>query len=174
MQTYLEGKVAVLIGGDYYKWNDQDGDYTTHVGTGGVLYPIEQDVQVISVMAAMTLADRNVNMIYPPIGPYEGNLIPTFDPTSASDRTAAAAVFAPDDGCDFTLRVTQGGQTKTYMLPASGTEGSDPYLNSSLKTAAVNLRASDGAVTGVELLLTPDAEINGLPGSPEVLATWTD
>jgi hypothetical protein len=173
MQTYVEGKVAVRIGGDYYKWNEVEGDYTTLVGSGGVLYPTEEDVQVISVMAAMTLADRNVNMIYPPIGPYEGNLILTFDPNDATDRTAAAAMFCPDGGCDFSFRVVQGGVTKTYMLPASGTEGSDPYLKSSLRTAAVNLRASDGTVTQVELLLTPDAEVNG-PGTPEVLATWTE
>jgi hypothetical protein len=174
MQSYLEGKVAVLRGGNYYKWNNAAGDYTTSVASDGVRYPIEQDVQVISVMASTTLSDMNVNMVYPPIGPYEGNRILTFDPTSASDRTAADAIFCPSGGCDFTLRVVQGGQQKTYMLAASGTEGSDPYSAGSLKTAAVNLRASDGAVTQVELLLTPNAEKVGLPGSPEVLHTWTD
>ena len=45
---------------------------------------------------------------------------------------------------------------------------------SSLKTAAINLRASDGTVTQVELLLTPDAEKDGLPSDPEVLGTWTE
>jgi hypothetical protein len=29
-------------------------------------------------------------------------------------------------------------------------------------------------VTQVELLLTPNAEKDGLPGSPDVLYTWTD
>jgi len=70
--------------------------------------------------------------------------------------------------------VVQGGQQKTYMLAASGTVGGDPYSNSSLKTAAVNLRASDGTVTQVELLLTPNAEKDGLPSTPEVLHIWTD
>ena len=173
MQNYIEGKVAVLREGEYYKWNDEDGDYTWPVASDGVCYPIEEDVQVISVMAATTVADPNVNMVYPPIGPYEGNLIRIFDPTIPADRTAAAAVFAPSGGCDFSLRVVQGGQTKTYMLQASGTEGS-PLSNGTLKTAAINLRASDGAVTQVELLHTPDAEKNGLPGNPEVLHTWTE
>jgi len=173
MQGYLEGKVAVLRDGKYYKWND-NGDYTRSVTSYGVRYPIEQDVQVISIMASMTLSDMNVNMVYPPIGPYKGNLIFTFDPTNAQDRATADDLFAPSGGCDFTLRVVQGGQQKTYMLPASGTEGSDPYSRSSLKTAAVNLRASDGTVTQVELLLTPDAEKNGLPDNPEVLYTWTE
>jgi hypothetical protein len=174
MQSYIEGKVAVFRNGNHYKWDDQDGDYTRSVSSDGVRYPIEHDVQVISVMASTTLSDMNVNMVYPPIGPYEGNLILTFDPTNASDRATADDVFCPSGGCDFTLRVMQGGQQKTYMLAASGTTGGDPYSNSSLKTAAVNLRASDGAVTQVELLLTPDAEVNGLPGDPEVLSTWTN
>jgi len=175
MRNYLEGKVAVLRDGEHYRWNDEDGDYTSSVtNDNGVRYPIEYDAQVISVMAATTLSDMNVNMVYPPIGPYEGNLILTFDPTSASDRATADEVFCPSGGCDFTLRVMQGGQQKTYMLPASGIEGSDPYSASSLKTAAVNLRASDGTVTQVELLLTPDAEKDGLPSDPEVLYTWTN
>ena len=172
MQSYIEGKVAVLRDGKYYKWDNAAGEYSIQVTNNGVRYPIEQDVQVISVMAAMTLSDMNVNMVYPPIGPYEGNLIRTFDPTIAADRAAAGDVFAPSGGCDFTLRIVQGGQTKTYMLPASGTAGSN-LSNSTLKTKAVNLRASGGEVTKVELLLTPDAEINGLPNNPEVLYTWT-
>jgi len=174
MQNYIEGKVAVLRGGNYYRWDDGDGDYTRYVSSNGVNYPIEQDVQVISVMASTTLSDMNVNMVYPPMGPYEGNLIHTFDPTNASDRTTADAIFCPSGGCDFTLRLMQGGEEKTYMLAASGVEGSDPYSSSSLKTAAVNLRASDGAITQVELLLTPNAEKVGLPSNPEVLHTWTE
>ncbi len=174
MQGYLEGKVAVLRDGLYYKWNDQDGDYTRPVISNGVRYPIEQDVPVISIMASMTLSDRQVNMVYPPIGPYTGNLILTFDPNNAQDRVAAAEDFAPSDGCDFTLRVVQGDQQRTYMLPASGIEGSDPYSKKSLKTEAVNLRASDGPVTQVELLFTPNAEKNGLPDNPEVLHIWID
>lgn len=174
MQGYIEGKVAVFRDGNHYKWDDGDGDYTRSVTSNGVRYPIEHDVQVISVMASTTLSDMNVNMVYPPMGPYEGNLILTFDPTNASDRATADAVFCPSGGCDFTLRVMQGGQQKTYMLSASGTAGGDPYSNSSLKTAAVNLRASDGAVTQIELLLTPNAEKVGLPSNPEVLHIWTD
>ncbi|MHC4742674.1 MAG: M66 family metalloprotease, partial [Planctomycetota bacterium] len=174
MQRYIEGKVAVFRDGYHYEWDDEDGGYTKNVTSDGVRYPIEHDVQVISVMASMTLADRNVNMVYPPIGPYEGNLILTFDPTSESDRAVADEVFCPSGGCDFTLRVVQGGLQKTYMLPASAAEGDDPYSRSSLKTEAVNLRASDGSVTQVELLLTPDAEKDGLPNDPEVLYIWAD
>jgi hypothetical protein len=173
MQGYLEGKVAVLRDGNYYRWNAQDSDYTTMIPSDGLRYPIEQDVQVYSVMASTTLSDPNVNMVYPPIGPYEGNLIRTFDPTNASDRTDASAVYTATGGCDFTFRVVQGGQTKTYLVPASGEVDSDPYSSSSLKTKAINLSASGGDITKVELLLTPDAEVNGLPSNPQVLHTWT-
>ena len=174
MQRYIEGKVAVFREGNHYKWDDEDGYYTKGVTSDGVRYPIEHDVQVISVMASMTLADRNVNMVYPPIGPYKGNLILTFDPTNPSDRATADEVFCPSGGCDFTLRVVQGALQKTYMLPASAAEGDDPYSRSSLKTEAVNLSASDGAVTQVELLLTPNAEKDGLPHDPEILYIWAD
>lgn len=60
------------------------------------------------------------------------------------------------------------------MLPASGIVGGDPLSNNYLKTKAVNLRASDGEVTKVELLYTPDAEKKGLPDEPEILYTWTE
>ena len=42
----------------------------------------------------------------------------------------------------------------------------------SLSTAAVNLRAEDGAVTAVELLSTPKADESGLPEKPQLLARW--
>ena len=172
MQNYLEGKVAVLRDGNYYKWNATEGDYTTPVNSSEVRYPVQQDVQVISVMAATSLTSMDINMVYTPIGPYSGNLIRRFDPTVAADRTAAASGFAPSGGCDFSLRIVQGGQTKIYMLAASGVSNGDPLSSSSMKTAAVNLPATDGEITKVELLLTPDAEDNGLPANPQVLYTW--
>jgi hypothetical protein len=58
------------------------------------------------------------------------------------------------------------------MLAASWDPSANPLSSGSLQTAAVNLPASDGTVTQVELLLTPDAEHNGLPANPQVLYTW--
>lgn len=173
MQAFLERRVAVLRDGHYYKWDDATGDYTKQVESDGVNYPIAQDVPVISVMAAMTLANPDVNMIYPPIGPYRGNLIRTFDPRQPADREAARKVFAPKAGCDFTLKITQGGRERFCMLPASAAEDNNPQALRPLTTAAVNVRAQDGAVTTVELLHTPRAEQNGLPPHPKVLARWT-
>ncbi len=172
MQTFLERRVAVLRDGNYFKWDDATGGYTKKVESDGVNYPIAQDVPVISVMAAMTMADADVNMIYPPIGPYRGNLIRTFDPRQAADREAARKIFSPKGGCDFTIKITQGGKESFYLLPASAADAGDVKKLVSLTTAAVNLRADDGAVSAVELLYTPKADQSGLPEKPQALAHW--
>ncbi len=172
MQSFLERRVAVLREGNYFKWDDATGDYTKKVESDGVTYPIAQDVSVISIMAAMTMADADVNMVYPPVGPYRGNLIRTFDPQQKADREAARKVYSPKGGCDFTLKITQGGKQRFCLLPASAAEDNDATKLRSLTTAAVNLRADDGAVTAVELLHTPAADQAGLPEQPKVLARW--
>lgn len=172
MQAFLERRVAVLRDGHYYKWDDATGDYTRMVESNGVNYPVAQDVPVISVMAAMTMADADVNMVYPPIGPYRGNLIRTFDPRQAADRELARQIYSPKGGCDFTLKITQGRKERFYLLAASATEDGDPNKLRSLSTAAVNLPAADGPVTAVELLHTPKADQVGLPESPKGLARW--
>lgn len=172
MQAFLERRVAVRRDGNYYKWDDATGNYTKKVENDGVTYPIAQDVPVISVMAAMTLADLDVNMVYPPIGPYRGNLIRTFDPRQAADRDAARRSFSPKGGCDFTLKITQGGKERFYLLPASAVEDNDASKLRSLTTAAVNLRGEDGPVTAAELLHTPAAQKSGLPDQPRVIARW--
>ena len=172
MQQFLERRVAVRRDGDYFKWDDATGDYTKRVESDGVTYPIAQDVPVISVMAAMTMADADVNMVYPPIGPYRGNLIRTFDAQQKLDREAARKIYSPKGGCDFTLKVTQGGKERFYLLPASAAEEGSPTKLRSLTTTAVNLLADDGAVTAVELLRTPAADQVGLPENPKTLARW--
>ncbi|NNC87462.1 MAG: hypothetical protein HKN82_03255, partial [Akkermansiaceae bacterium] len=175
MRNYLDGHVVVWNQtlGQYAGWNQATGDYTNVVSNNGVQYPIEHDADVITVMASVSGANPGVNMVYPPIGPYVGGRIKTFDPTVPAERVEAQAIFAPANGCDVTLRILQGGVEKTYMLAASWEPGADPLSGGSLKTEAVNLLASDGEVTRVDLLLTPDAEDNGLPADPEVLYTWS-
>lgn len=172
MQGFLERRVAVPRDGQYYKWDDATGDYTRKVESDGVTYPIAHDVPVISVMAAMTMADADVNMVYPPIGPYRGNLIRTFDPRQTVDREAARRAFSPKAGCDFTLRITQGSKEHFYLLPASAAEDDDARKLRNLTTAAVNVRGEDGPVTAVELLYTPGADRSGLPQNARLLARW--
>lgn len=174
MRDYLQGHVVVWNAalGSWAQWNQTAGDYTTTVSNNGVQFPTTRDVQVISIMASISGSNPGINMVYPPIGPYTAGLIQLFDPTVAADRTAAQTKFAPTSGCDYCVRVVQGGVTKTYMLAASNLTTADPFAESSLITEAVNLPASGGAVTKIELLSTPNAEDVGLPANPTVLYTW--
>jgi len=156
----------------YASWNQTAGDYTTTVSNNGVQFPTTRDVQVISIMASVSGAKPDVNMVYPPIGPYTAGLIRLFDPTVAADRTAANSIFSPANGSDYCVRVIQGGVQKTYMLAASSVTTADPLNANSLETEAINLPASAGAVTKIELLSTPNVEDVGLPANPAVLYTW--
>ncbi len=174
MRGYLEGHVVVWNAalGKFCSWNATSRAYTTAVTNNGVSFPLQRDQQVIAVMASISGANPDVNMAYPPIGPFNGGLIRLFDPTNATDRTDAKSIFSPAAGSDLCMRVTQGGVVKTYMLAASWDTSADPLLGSSLQTAALNLPASAGSVTKIDLLLTPNAETNGLPANPEVLYSW--
>jgi autotransporter-associated beta strand protein len=177
MRNYLNDHVVVWnpalgTSGSWAEWNQTTGGYTTSVSNNGVQFPTTRDTQVISIMASISGSDPDVTMVYPPIGPYTSGLIRLFDPTVAADRTAANNIFSPTNGSDLCVRVVQGGVTKTYMLAASWVTSQDPFSSGSLVTEAINLPASSGAVTKIELLLTPDAEVNGLPANPQVLSTW--
>ena len=91
----------------------------------------------------------------------------------ACRKDTADVVFCPSGGCDVSVRIIQGGVTKTYMLALSLNTSADPLSAGSLQTRALNLPARDGEVTSVELLLTPNAEKNGLPVELEILSSWT-
>jgi len=174
MQNYLEGKVVIYDSNrkQYVSWDSAANAYSKLRTSNGVNYPIERDVQVVSIMAATSMVEPTVNFVYAPIGPYASGLIRTFDPGVPADRTEAAKIYCPAAGCDYSLRVVQGSQTRTFMLRASGSMADDPLLDASFGTAAINLRASDGTITDVRLLATPDAQVAGVPANPTVLARW--
>jgi len=174
MRNYLQGHVVVWNQAlnSYASWNQTAGDYTSTVTNNGVQYPTVRDTPVISILASISGSDPGVTMLYPPIGPYTAGLIRLFDPTVAADRTAAQSIFSPTNGSDLCVRVVQGGVTKTYMLAASWVTNQDPYSGGSLVTEAINLPAAGGAVTKIDLLLTPNVEDVGLPANPQVLSTW--
>ncbi len=173
-QSYLEDHIVIWDEKlkSYVSWNDQDGAYTTIVPNNGVEYPVERDVEVISIMAAASAVTPQATLVYPPIGPYATGIMVTFDPRVEADRIKAKEIFCEDGGCDLSVRVTQGGKESIYMLRASFDTNDDPMKNNSLKTRALNLKASAGEVTKIELLNTPDAEVNGLPENPQILDTW--
>lgn len=178
MRNYLNSHVVVwnpaLSGGSgsWAQWNQTTGGYTTAVSNNGVQFPTTRDVQVISILASMSGAKPSINMVYPPVGPYTAGLIRLFDPYVAADRTAAQSIYAPTSGCDYCVRVVQGGVTKTYMLAASALTSPPLTDGSSLETEAINLPAADGAVTRIELLSTPNVEDVGMPATPTVFYTW--
>jgi autotransporter-associated beta strand protein len=163
---------ALGTSGSWAEWNQTAGDYTTIFSNNGVQFPTTRDTQVITILASMSGAKPDVNMVYPPIGPYTSGLIRRFDPTVAADRTAANSIFSPASGSDYCVRVVQGGVTKTYMLAASALTSPAPTDASSLETEAINLPASAGTVTKIELLSTPNVEDVGLPANPTALYTW--
>lgn len=174
MRNYLEGRVVIWNDSlnSYASWNQGAADYTSTVTNNGVNYPLVRDVDVITIMASVSGSNPDVTMVYPPIGPYQTGLIELFDPRVPADRALAQAIFAPTNGCDVSVRFIQGGVEKIYMLAASWEPTADPFSSGSLKTEAINLPASQGEVTRIELLLTPDAEDNGFPANPEILSTW--
>jgi autotransporter-associated beta strand protein len=177
MRSYLQNNMVVWnpalgTSGSWAEWNQTAGDYTTIFSNNGVQFPTTRDTQVITILASMSGAKPDVNMVYPPIGPYTSGLIRRFDPTVAADRTAANSIFSPASGSDYCVRVVQGGVTKTYMLAASALTSPAPTDASSLETEAINLPASAGTVTKIELLSTPNVEDVGLPANPTALYTW--
>ena len=178
MRNYMNSHVVVWNpalnsgNGSWAQYNATTGDYTTALTNNGVQFPQQRDAQVISILASMSGAKPSLNMVYPPIGPYTAGLIRLFDPSVAADRTAANSLFAPTNGCDYCVRVVQGGVTKTYMLAASALTSPSLTDTGSLETEAINLPAADGAVTRIELLGTPNVEDVGLPSNPTVFYAW--
>jgi hypothetical protein len=176
MRKMLEGHLVVYNDalGAYAKWDTATKDYTrVQANTNNLNYPIERDVDVISVLAAASSKTAQANIVYEPVGPYKSGLIRTFDPTDATDRSNAVALnFCSANGCDTTLKIQQGSQTKYIMLSMGLDTTLEATDAASFITRAVNLPASDGEIVKAELLATPNAEVNGLPASPTVLDVW--
>jgi hypothetical protein len=153
----------------WMKWNGWHQTYLHELKNDGITYPVEQDVEVYSVMATASAAKADCNFIYPVIGPYRSGLIETYDPNVAEDLARVRRLTSVSGPWDITLRIVQGGVTKHVMMHMNWTDGMDPCDGDAYQTRAVNLPVRDGAVEKVELLLTPDAAINGLPDDPRVL-----
>jgi hypothetical protein len=171
MQEFLEKWIVVWDEGKqcYMQWNGWHQVYLHELKNDGITYPVERDVEVYSVMAAVSAAKEDCNFIYPVIGPYTSGLIETYDPNVAEDRAKVRRLTSVTGPWDVSLRILQGGKTKTIMMHMPWNEGTDPHDGDSYRTRAVNLPVRDGEVEKVELLLTPDAAIDGMPDNPRVL-----
>ncbi|SFR59882.1 hypothetical protein SAMN04488073_3236 [Marinobacter gudaonensis] len=161
--------------GPGWYWGSNGGQHFTGDGLGR---PIASNMDVYSLLISASMASDNgavpFALAYPPIGPYKANVRTLFDPTLPADMSALAATGqCPVNGCDLTLRVVQGGQTSHYVL-AQDWNTNLPYSNAdSFIDEAINLPASAGIITSVEVLLTDNAEtytnIGDFPASPVVL-----
>ena len=173
-RDYIERHIVVSEdrGSTYNKWDDEAKKYSKAVTNNGVKYAVDLDKEVISVMVGASAVTPQATLVYPPIGPYVSGLIMLFDPRVDADRSQANSVYCPNGGCDLSVRITQGNQIKVYMLPIALDPNADPFSGNSLKTSALNLPASDGVITKIELLRTPDAEANGMPKSDTILDVW--
>ena len=174
MRKFMQHYIIVWNGSSYATWDVSTGTYSNEIANNGVNLPIERDIEVISVMAGVSSVTPQATIVYPPIGAYTSGYIRLFDLNVAADRADAQQLYCPDGGCDVSLRVEQGGNTKVYMLPLDLDTTLSPTDYQSFKTRAINLKAIDGSVSKVELLLTPDSEINGMPSNPSILYTWEE
>ncbi len=171
MQDYMERNVARWNEDKqaYCIWNHWTGQFSDVIKNDGVLLPIENDVEVYSILFSVSAVTEEANFIYPVIGPYISGLIDTYDPAVEEDRERARRVKRLGGGWDITLRIRQGGAAKQFMLPLQWQPDDDPLELASFLTHAVNVPVRDGDVTSAELLLTPEAQVSGMPEAPTVL-----
>jgi hypothetical protein len=171
MQVFMERRLVEWDADahGFRAWNDWWNAYRKLLKNDGVTLPVEHDVEVYSIMVSANAVTPDANFIYPLIGPYRSGLIAAFDPENAADRRRARRLRNFSDGWDICLRVVQGGVTRIYMMPLAWRPDDDPLDTETFQTRALNVPVRNGMVTRAELLLTPDADVNGLPAYPIIL-----
>ncbi|MXN76920.1 peptidase M66 [Burkholderia sp. 4701] len=195
MQAWMQGQILVDAASPtgYSQWdaNVQARVAYTPATTSNGLYGINQNLPMRTNVPVYAIAitfsragTAGVSQIYPPL-PYTGNLIQTFDPTSASDRAAIVPNtgtypwYCHVSGCDYTVRVTyadgsqfirvlQGGFRPWFSpMGAPMANTTDPTNGASFKRWTINVPGNK-SIAKVELLDTPTAW-SGLPVNPTVL-----
>jgi hypothetical protein len=160
--------------GRYFQWNQQSGSYSTVAREQGrPNCPVEDDIDVISVLASASLVTPEANIVYPPIGPYRAGRLETFDASSPAGLPSARRSGYNESNCNVCLRVTQGGKVRTYLLKDGLNPNDDPKAEKSLFIVAVNVPARDGEVTQADLLFTPGIIRSGVAPASKVLYRWS-
>jgi hypothetical protein len=177
MNKMLEQNLVVYNGEDYAMWNNTTKGYTTIIENWqGIKYPTQRDVSIISIMVGASLKTPGANIVYEPIGPYKGDLIEVFDPRGAGGdegiKDRSNSYCRGETGCNMSVKIEQGEKTKYIMLWTQFNDTHNDKHWASFKTVAVNVPASDGVVTKVELLYTPAVIADGFPENPTVLDVW--
>lgn len=153
-------------------------------------YPVQRQVPVVTLVLTRSHAGTaGATQVYPPVGPFSGNLLRSIDPTNAADlaaikpNTGTYPWYCHASGCDYTLRVTYADGTLRHVLLQGGfrawfglntappASASDPLDSNSFRRFAVNVPAGQ-PLARVELLDTPLGYL-GLPAQPAVLAVRT-
>lgn len=159
--------------GEYRAWDQTSGAYTRVAGKLGVDgFPIEEDVEVVSLLFTASLVTPEANIAYPPIGPYVASRIRCFEASPQGIAEAKEAGFS-DESCHFSVRVTQGGKVTTYLAKDSLNPTLPAKDPSSMSIFALNLPARDGVITKIELLETPKVISEGLAKDPKVVDAWS-
>jgi len=159
--------------GGYAQWDPGTGLYSRIVrGRGGPPGPIEDDVDVISVLVSASLVTAEANIVYPPIGPYMAGRLESFDASSPAGISRARGSGYDESNCNVCLRVAQGKKVKVYLLKDGLSPRDDPKAAKSLFIGAVNLPARDGEVTQADLLYTPGVMGSGVGSAFKLLYSW--
>jgi Peptidase M66 len=159
--------------GNYSQWDPKTGAYTAPARQRGLpSVPIEDDVDVISILTSISGPTPAATIIYPPIGPHFSSLIAVPEVSTKAGLVSASALDFKDSNSNVCLRVTQGGKQRTYLLKVFIDNGAKPADVKSYTTYAINLPAKDGVVTKVELLSTPNIFSQGLKADAKVLKIW--
>jgi len=167
-QTVLDKRTGI-----YYLWDQEKGSYSKaacKLGDPGC--PVEDGIEVISVLASASLVTPEANIVYPPIGPYPASRIEIFDAASPAAVAKARQASFTDANCHVCLRVTQGGKVRTYLVKDGLNPKTEPTNPGSLAIFAINLPAHDGEVTKIELLDTPAVLSKGLGADCKALDIW--
>jgi hypothetical protein len=154
-------------------WQQETGAYTQKARPrGGPNCPVEDDIDVISVLASASLVTPEANIVYPPIGPYLAGRLEVFDAASPESGSKARGHGYDDSNCSLCLRVTQGGKATAYLVKTGLQPGGDPKDAKTFEVFAINLPARDGEIMQADLLHTPGVMSKGLAPDAKVLFSW--
>lgn len=159
--------------GAYVEWKQETGGFTQKARPrGGAHCPVEDDIDVISVLASASLVTPEANIVYPPIGPYLAGRLEVFDAATPESRAKARGYGYDESKCNLCLRVTQGGRTTAWLVKTGLQPGGDPKDGKTFAVFAINLPARNGEITQVDLVHTPGVLSKGLASDAKVLYSW--
>ena len=151
----------------YYRWNEETKSFSTRVKSDGWNLAEDPFAEVVSVIFSFSGESPEANFVYPPIGPYQAGLLTRFHANEPESREQAKAFGFTDETCNLCARVTQGGNTNTYLLEGMLEDSTD------LACTAINLPAEDGPIAQIDLLLTPEVISKGVAADAQVLYSWS-